>query len=263
VRHENSLGMSPVRYPQVTAMPRFINDCYHEEILTDYARLVRRLRIAIDETGLAVLEKFIHPDFLAELRSSVDQLTPSCYEGERRKSLIGSDLQNTGFYEVAFSDFVIHLANDILEVFNIRIEAIDIHPAVSILIGEHGQDTVKGWHFDATYLSIAMPVVMPPPTGERDGKFRIWPNVRRFSQSPWRNRLYWNLAKIDYLRRMVKNYAINFIPGNLYFFYGFRSYHGIDELDTNKLRANCLINFGGPFFDLQKGKVVRYAKEGD
>jgi hypothetical protein len=241
-------------------MQRFINACYHDEIRNDYAGLVRRIRTAMDKTGLAVLENFLNLDFLAELRSSVDELTPLCYEGKKRKPLIGSDLQNTGFYEFAFSEFVIQLANDILEAFNVHVEAADIHPAMNILVGEQGQDTVKGWHFDATYLTIAMPVVMPSPTGERDGKFRIWPNVRQFSQSPLRNRLYWNLAKIVWLRRIVKNYTINFAPGSLYFFYGFRSYHGTEDLDADQVRANCLFNFGGPLFDLQKGKVVRYGR---
>jgi hypothetical protein len=243
---------------QVAIMQPFINDCYHEEIRNDYAGLVRRIRAAMDETGLAVLENFIHPDFLAKLRATVDQLTPVCYGGGKRKPLIGGELKDTGFYEVCFSDFVIQLVNDILDAYNIHVEAADIHPAMNILVGEQGQDTVKGWHFDATYLTIAMPVVMPAPSGGRDGKFRIWPNVRRFSQSAWQNRLYWNLAKITLLRRIVKSCAINFVPGNLYFFYGFRSFHGTDDLDTNQVRANCLMNFGGPFFDLQKGRVVRY-----
>jgi len=251
---------SSARSPLVTILPRFINDCYHEEIRNDYAGLVRRLRTGLDNTGLAVLENFIHPEFLAELRSSVDQLRPLSYASGKRKPLVGSELQNTGFWEVTFSDFVIQLANDVLEPFHIRLEASDIHSVLGILIGENGQDTVRGWHFDATYLTMAMPIVMPPPTGDRDGKFIIWPNIRQFSQSAWRNRLYSNLARVGFLRRLVKKLAVNFVPGSLYFFYGFRSYHGTDELDPKQLRANCLINFGGPFFDLQKGKVVRYAK---
>ena len=251
---------SSVQWSQAAVMPRFVNSCYHEEIRNDYAGLVRRIRLTMDNTGLAVVENFIHPDFLSELRSSVDQLTPLSYAGGTRKPLVGSDLENTGFWEVTFSDFTIRLANDILEPFHVSVEAADIHSVLGILIGEEGQKSVGGWHFDATYLTMAMPIVMPSATGERDGKFRIWPNVRRFSQSPWRNRLYGNLARIGFLRRRMKNFTVNFIPGNLYFFYGFRSYHGTDELDPSQLRANCLINFGGPFFDLQKGKVVRYPR---
>jgi hypothetical protein len=257
---EHVLASQSVVISQSAKIERFINDCYREELRNDYDGFVRRIRSRIDDTGLAVLENFVHPDFLAELHSTVDRLTPSCYEGGKRKPLIGLELQNTGFYEVAFSDFVIRLANDILAAFNVQVQPGDIHPALNILIGQQGQDTVKGWHFDATYLTIAMPVVMPPATGGADGKFRIWPNVRKFSQSARLNQLYWHLAKIGLLRRIVKNFAINFIPGNLYFFYGFRSYHGTDLLDTDRVRANCLINFGGPFFDLQKGKIIRYPK---
>jgi hypothetical protein len=239
-------------------MERFISDTYKSVVEKDYAGFVDRIRAEMDETGMSVVENFLHPDFLTELRTSVDELTPICYQNGKRKYLVGTDLENTGFYEVAFSDFVVKLSNDILKAYHVQLEAADIHPAMNILVGDQGQDRVGDWHFDATYLTIAMPVVMPAPTGERDGKFRIWPNVRPFSQNKLQHRLYCQLAKTDLFQRMAKNYAINFVPGNLYFFYGFRSYHGTDELDTSKLRANCLINFGGPFFDLQKGKVIKY-----
>src|ERR1039458_2815254 len=230
-----------------------------------FATIIRTLSTrsvpSLDETGMAVLDEFIHPDFLAELRASVEQLTPLCYEGEKRKYLSGHELEHTGFYEVRFSEFTIQLVNDILADFNIHLDASDIHPVLNILVGEKGQDSVKGWHFDASYLTIAMPVVMPPP-GDRDGKFRIWPNVRPFSQSSWRNQLYCKLAKSGLLPRVAKNYAVNFIPGNLYLFYGFRSYHGTDSLDATQLRANCLMNYGGPFFDLQRSEERRVGKEG-
>jgi len=246
--------------PSQNAIPRFIDGRYHEEFRNHYAGMVQRLRGDMDQRGMAVLENVISPDFLAEMQSSVEQLTPRCYAGEKRKPLIGHELKDTAFWEVAVSDFVIQFANDILAPFRVHLEAADIHPALNILVGRQGQDTVGGWHFDATYLTIAMPVVMPPPSGHADGKFRIWPNVRKFSQSKWQNKMYSNLARVSLLRSLVKNYAINFIPGNLYFFYGFRSYHGTDALDASQCRANCLINFGGPFFDLQQGKLIRYGK---
>jgi|HubBroStandDraft_2_1064218.scaffolds.fasta_scaffold335747_1 hypothetical protein len=241
-------------------MQRFINDRYHEVIKNDYAGLVKRVRTSIDETGLAVVEDFIHPDFLTELRANVTELTPLCYQGGKRKYLIGGDLEKTAAWEVAFSDFTIQLANDILSPFHVHLEASDIHPVMNILVGEKGQDSVRGWHFDATYLTMAMPVVMPEPTGDRDGKFRIWPNVRPFSQSKLSDRFYSNVARVQLFQRFVNHLSINFVPGNLYFFYGFRSYHGTEDLDASKLRANCLINFGGPLFDLQKGKQIQYTK---
>src|SRR6202050_4835707 len=127
-------------------MQRFINNSYHEVIQNDYPGLVQRVRTSIDEKGLAVLENFIHPDFLTELRGNVEELTPLCYQGGKRKYLGGGDLEKTGVWEVAFSDFVIKLANDILAPFHVHLEASDIHPVMNILVGENGQDSVRGWH---------------------------------------------------------------------------------------------------------------------
>ena len=179
---------------------------------------------------------------------------PYMLVGSYSSNIYGSDRSTQD------ADFVIQLANDILEPFHVRLNASDIHPVMNILVGEQGQDTVRSWHFDATYLTIAMPVVMPEPTGQLDGKFRIWPNVREFSQSKLRDRIYSNLARVELLRKAVNHFSVNFVPGNLYFFYGFRSYHGTEELDVKKLRANCLINFGGPLFDLNNGKVMSYKR---
>src|SRR5271155_1574755 len=117
-------------------MQRFISDKYRQEILSDYPGFVRRIRGKLDETGLAVLDDFIDPSFLGELRTNVDQLTPVCYANGKRKHLVGHDLDNTGFMEITYSDFLVKLANDILAPFNVQIEATDIHPVINILIGE-------------------------------------------------------------------------------------------------------------------------------
>ena len=53
-------------------VPRFINPSYHDEIRKDYTGLVQRIRTAMDDKGLAVLENFIDPGFLAQMRNGVD-----------------------------------------------------------------------------------------------------------------------------------------------------------------------------------------------
>jgi len=244
---------------QTLVLPPYINTPYHDMIRTGYAGMLQKLHTDLDKKGIAVLENFIHPDFLADLRSSVDDLTPLAYKSGKRKPLI-EELRNTRYWEITYSDFMTGLANDILAPFNVHLDAGDVHPVVGIHVGDLGQDYRDNWHFDATYLTMAMPIIMPPPATAGDGKFRIWPNVRPFSQSSKWNRFYWNLSKSKLLRKLYRSYAINFIPGNLYFFYGFRSLHGTEDLNPRDLRANCLMNFGGPFFDLSKGKTVRYSR---
>jgi hypothetical protein len=239
---------------------QFVDAAYQARIENDYSGLVRKLKRMLDHDGLATLEGFIAPGFLADLQASTKELIPKCYEGGKRRPLVGSDLEGTLFWEITYSEFLMRLVNDLLADFRIHLESGDAYPVLNILTSSKAQDAVEDWHFDATYITIAMPIIMPPPTAQGDGKFRIWPNVRPFSQSRMVDKIYWNLAKIDLIRRMTRNVAINLVPGNLYFFYGYRCYHGVDKLDASELRANCLMNFGGPLFDLDKGKKISYRR---
>jgi hypothetical protein len=243
----------------VLADERFIAGAYRRQIRADYPRFVRELRGQL-ENGLATVENFIEPAFLAESQASIAPLAPRCYEGETRKPLNGDELAGTLFHEVAHAKFLRRLANDLLAGLKVYLEPQDIYPVLNILMGPKGQQQVHDWHFDATYLTIAMPVMVPTPGTPLDGKFRIWPNVRRFSQSLLLNRIYWSAARLAIVRRVVRSFAVNLIPGNLYFFYGFRCFHGVDALDPDQLRAVCLMNFGGPLFDREKGKRLKFPR---
>jgi hypothetical protein len=239
------------------AHERFIAKEYLRRALADYCGFVREVKLMLEGDGLATLDSFLDPAFLSQLQASIAPLTARCYAGGKRRPLIGGDLEGTLFYEVTFSRFILQLANDLLSGFDVHLEPQDAHPVLNILTGAEGQDQVKDWHFDATYLTIVMPVIVPSPAAGQDGKFRIWPNVRQFSQNKMLDRVYRNLARLNIVRRAVRNFAVNLIPGNLYFFYGFRCYHGVGELDPNQLRAVCLMNYGGPLFDRLKGKWIR------
>ena len=241
----------------MTVSERFIAAAYRRRIEADYPGLVRELKDGLDG-GLAVLENFIAPAFLTELQASITPLAIECYGGGERRPLIGGDLRGTLFHEVTYAAFLRRLVNDLLADFQVHLEREDSYPVLNILAGVQGQRAVHDWHFDATYLTIAMPVIVPPPETPRGGKLRIWPNVRRFSQNLTLNRIYWNAAKWPIMRRAVRNFAVHLVPGNLYLFYGFRCYHGIEELDPDQLRAVCLMNFGGPLFDREKGKRLSY-----
>jgi hypothetical protein len=255
VREEPSLMLASA--DPVLADERFIAQAYRMRIQADYAGFVRELSGQL-ENGLATVANFLEPAFLAELQASIAPLTPRCYTGEARKPLNGDELAGTLFHEVTCARFLRRLANDLLAGLQVHLEPEDIYPVLNILIGAKGQQQVHDWHFDATYLTIAMPVVVPTPGTPLDGRFRIWPNVRQFSQNMLLNRIYWKAARLAIVRRVVRNFAINLIPGNLYFFYGFRCYHGVDSLDPNQLRAVCLMNFGGPLFDREKGKRLKF-----
>lgn len=76
------------------------------------------------------------------------------------------------------------MVNDILEQFNVHVEPDEIHPVLNILAGEKGQDSLKGWHFDGTYLTIPMPIAMPPRAAIETASFAFGRTYGRFRRVP-------------------------------------------------------------------------------
>jgi hypothetical protein len=222
----------------------------------NHARFIREIKNDLDTRGIAVLPDFFTLAAMEKMREAVHDRYEICLGGPVRKPLVGGELEGSIFFEVAFSDFVQDVCNSIMRPFGYHVDRSDVHPALNILQGPKARDAIHGYHFDATFLTLAVPVIMPDPTSPRPGAFRIWPNVRRFSSGWLREKFYSRVMKTSWLRDLFPSLTVNFVPGNLYFFYGFRSWHGTGDLDDQSLRANCLINVGGPSFFRERKKTL-------
>ena len=61
----------------------------------------------------------------------------------------------------------------------------------------------------------------------------------------------WNLLKLK---------QIPMVPGNLYFFWGYRSVHGNEACHPDKIRATALFHFGSPHANSRLRKFAGRAK---
>jgi hypothetical protein len=242
-------------------MKEMIKPNYWAELHDDPRALARIVKHDLDAHGVAMLQDFFTPKALEVMRQTADERYEYCLGSEVRKPLIGEDLLSTVFFQIAKSDWVQAISNPILRPFGYRVDKDDVYCAMNILHGAKSRDGIYGYHFDATLLTLAVPVVIPDPTSERRGSFRIWPNVRRFSTGWFQEKYYWRIMRIQRLRDRFRTFTVDFRPGNLYLFYGFRSWHGVDDLDETSLRVNCLINVGGPYFHKAKGKLLLPRRE--
>ena len=107
------------------------------------------------------------------------------------------------------------------------------------------------------------------PTEGLNGKLVMAPNVR-----PIRSSYLFNLIDkiiLDnpvtqmFLRRayrlgLLKLKQIPMVPGNLYFFWGYRSVHANEACDPDKIRATALFHFGDPHADSRLRKFTGRAK---
>jgi hypothetical protein len=233
-----------------------IQERHRAALAQDRASYLRAVKADLDTAGIAVLRDFFTLECLDRMREVVRQRYDYCLGGPARKALIGSDLEGTIFFDLAKSDLVQDLSNPILRPFGYQVDRSDVYPAMNILQGKKAQDAIHNYHFDATFLTLAVPVFMPDSSAPQRGSFRIWPNVRSFSTSWLLHKIWWRMMGTRWIRDRFRSVTVDFEPGSLYFFYGFRSWHGTCDLDDASLRANCLINVGGPLFYRDKKKSL-------
>jgi hypothetical protein len=126
--------------------------------------------------------------------------------------------------------------------------------ALRVIAGPRGEGDAFWFHYDASVVTMVVPIFMPDAepgnAGELVGLFNKRP-FRRFvlanivdkavGQSRfYRRHILRRLDCTDYLQR------VDMEVGNLYLFWGYRSLHGNMPCQSGALRATLLVHFGRP-----------------
>jgi hypothetical protein len=126
--------------------------------------------------------------------------------------------------------------------------------ALRIIAGPRGEGDAFWFHYDASVVTMVVPIFLPDAgsgnSGELVGLFNKRP-LRRFVLSNiidkavgqsrfYRRHILRRLDRADYLQR------IDMEVGNLYLFWGYRSLHGNMPCESGALRATLLLHFGRP-----------------
>jgi hypothetical protein len=130
----------------------------------------------------------------------------------------------------------------------------DIFPALRCLQGTTGKRESYYFHYDAAALTALIPLVTPTE-GRYCGDFIFFPNLRKI-----RSNLYFNIIEKAVMqntltqkmvtfavkRGWLKPVTIKILPGNAYFFWGYRSLHANEPCDPKLLRSTVLLHYGEP-----------------
>jgi len=130
----------------------------------------------------------------------------------------------------------------------------EIYTGLRVIAGRTGDERSLLYHYDKHVITVLAPILIPEGPMRRAGELLVFPNrrpYRRFTlfniiekaivQSNWyRNRVTRKLAagnvpNIKYLK-----------PGNLYLFWGYRTYHGNFPVANDEVRATMLLHYGDP-----------------
>lgn len=110
-----------------------------------------------------------------------------------------------------------------------------------------------------SFLITALLTIMIPTKGKR-GDFLMFPNTRRIRSARLTNLVEKMLVDNKISQSVLKRVAqsgyfgvkrISLVPGNLYFFWGYRSIHTNEPCDPDQLRSTALFHFADPHADSQ------------
>jgi hypothetical protein len=123
-----------------------------------------------------------------------------------------------------------------------------------IVVGSEG--TESQWlHYDGPVLTIVVPIIIPRGAPGNSGELMLWPNRR-----PYRRLVVTNIVEKLicqgglYRRWFVRKHgndtdavAVALHPGNIYLFWGYRSYHAPLPVPEGALRATLILHYGAVY----------------
>jgi hypothetical protein len=245
--------------------PGFVGDKrqvspYRELTDDEVASLVRE----IDRSGYAVLPQYLPQQEIEQLRLFVREAVAAA--GGSYVALTGDvPVANTALGAMAHS---VGLKQIFRRVYKRAASAPakddGYHQVLRCLTGDAGQKNSLMFHYDSYVVTALLPIEVP--AGKNTGELIMLRNVR-----PIRKNYLTNLADkviLDnpltqfVLRNMAARRADRFVrlpmvPGDLYFFWGYRSVHTNLPCDPDKVRATALFHFGDPHFDSPLKKRLR------
>jgi len=220
----------------------------------------------IDRQGYGVLSDYISEEELLAARALA--LAAVEASGGEYFCFMGPDaLAGTVLSELPRSDTFKNVCQRLYELSTGKTAPeISFYQIFRCLKGATGQGHSNRFHYDSYVLTALLPVAIPA-TGFR-GDLVVIPNVRRIRRRYLSNVL--DKVVVDnkiaqiFLRlaahRLAKTVAVKMRPGDMYFFWGYRSVHTNKPCDPDKLRATALFHYGDPHQNSRTRSLIRRLK---
>ncbi|WP_126298341.1 hypothetical protein [Mycolicibacterium phlei] len=204
----------------------------------------------MDARGVVCLPNAVSEDWLAEAR---DEVRRYLAEHGERNSLVRSP-STPALAEMISDSRVLRLLTDIIRTRlpEAKADAELLDGAVRIIAGPHEEGDAWWFHYDASAITVIVPIFIPDAgrgtSGELVGLFNRRPfrrfaisNVvgKAFSQSGfYRRRLLRRVGKPGF------GQVVDMTPGDMYLLWGYRSLHANMPCRSGALRVTLLMHFG-------------------
>ncbi len=207
----------------------------------------------IERTGFGVIPQFVSADQLTRMRAFVAKAVEDA--GGEYAGFIGPDsVAGSGLDELARSP---HFQDMIKEIYERgtgqKAPEQDFYQVLRCLSGASARRHSYLFHYDSYVVTVLIPIEIP--TTGMTGDFLMLPNTRSVRKSYAANvidKIILDNPVSQFLLRslikakLVRPTRIKMVPGNAYFFWGYRSVHTNEPCDADCVRATALFHFANP-----------------
>jgi hypothetical protein len=129
-----------------------------------------------------------------------------------------------------------------------------IYQVLRVISGETAKSQSYQFHYDAYIVTALAPILIPNGSPEERGDMIIYPNCRGhrsltmnvIEKMILQNRFIQILSGKPWVRRLFKAKVLSIVPGNLYLFRGYQSFHGNMPVKGTAVRATAIFHYGNP-----------------
>ena len=218
----------------------------------NYTKSTSQIFEDIEQDGYSTLEHAIDSITLKEIQ---DYITELKYKNVGTFSVVGHENLSGSLIGDIYNneDFLKIQAALVSKKVGLEIQPSESkYQVLRVLNGGSVNSQSHLFHFDNYTLTVLLPIFIPTNIDNKNGDLLVLPNIRDISSSPSRdafikivtqNPLSRKLLKWPFIRNLFDFQSIKLKPGNLYFFWGFSSYHGNDDCNEGSLRSTALFHF--------------------
>jgi hypothetical protein len=224
-------------------------------LLANTGLSIAELAEKLDRTGFVCLADVVSPDWLTEAR---DNITANLAKyGENDFCILRPDHEQHTPAHNFISDPAVQSIMDGLATARCPhgvSENEEIYSVLRVLAGPERAASSFAFHYDAAVVTMLVPLIMPRAGAGRSGELVVLPNRRPFRRSVTMNMLEKvSMQNRFYRKRIMREidcapskYTVEMKPGNVYLFWGYRTYHGNLRCAPNTVRATLLLHYGNP-----------------
>jgi hypothetical protein len=221
----------------------------------------------MNRVGFGVLSGYLESVDLEDLRQLVE--TAVAAAGGGSVVLFGKEaVAGTPFDKLSTSPAFVNLLHQVYEQGSGRAAPNQsLYQVLRCLKGKSGLNHALYFHYDSYVVTALLPVIIPSQGSA--GHLVMAPNLRSVRSSYLFNlfdKIILDNAATQFLLRhafrsgLLKLKQIPMVPGNLYFFWGYRTLHANEACDPDKIRATALFHFGDPHADSSLRRFTGRAK---